>query len=153
MSIISGCFVPKIAPKDEQRQLCKVTTKKLIIDLSKEGTEASVEATVDTMFKIMGECDDPECLLAAPVIVPIALITIPAGSFIVSGSIVVVGNTINWIEQQGRCEESVTRKAVSELIDSTTKIGGKVINRGEQLVQWFQEKINKSAKDDMNNSM
>jgi hypothetical protein len=32
-------------------------------------------------------------------------IVVPAGSFILSGSVVLVGNTLHWLEYKGRCED------------------------------------------------
>lgn len=43
------------------------------------------------------------CLLTFGVIVP-------AGTFIVSGSIVLVNNTLHWLEYQGRCDKGLVRK-------------------------------------------
>jgi hypothetical protein len=37
---------------------------------------------------------------------------IPAGSLIVSGTIVFTGNTIRWLEYQGKCEEGVVNKSL-----------------------------------------
>lgn len=37
-------------------------------------------------------------------------IAVPAGSFVVSGSIVLIGNTLHWLEYQGRCNNDVTSK-------------------------------------------
>ena len=33
-------------------------------------------------------------------------IVVPVGTFVVSGSLVVVGNTLHWLEYQGRCKKS-----------------------------------------------
>ena len=43
-----------------------------------------------------------ECLLVA--------LGVASTSYIVSGSIVVVGNTVHWIEKQGRCEDRFMRE-------------------------------------------
>lgn len=40
-------------------------------------------------------------------------IVLPAGSFVVSGSIVLSNNIVSWIEYQGRCDESTLNRAVS----------------------------------------
>lgn len=32
-------------------------------------------------------------------------IVVPAGSFILSGSVVLVGNTLHWLEYKGRCKD------------------------------------------------
>lgn len=52
--------------------------------------------------------DALECLAAWGII-------IPTGSFVVSGSIYVIGNTVHWLEYQGVCSDSELRKAFSKL--------------------------------------
>jgi len=46
-------------------------------------------------------CSNRECLAV--------ILGVTAASMIVSGSIVVVGNTVYWLEKQGRCVESKLR--------------------------------------------
>lgn len=56
------------------------------------------------------QCSDEACLavfLAAVVIVP-------ASTFIVSGSIVLVGNSIHWLERQGTCDDSYLKQKIRE---------------------------------------
>jgi hypothetical protein len=50
--------------------------------------------------------DAAYCLLAVGLV-------IPAGSFVVSGSIVIVGNTLHWLEYQGRCEDSFLQQQLA----------------------------------------
>ncbi|GGB79653.1 hypothetical protein GCM10011352_01630 [Marinobacterium zhoushanense] len=45
-------------------------------------------------------------------------IVIPAGSFVVSGSIVVSNNIISWFEYQGICEESNLNRTLTIFTDS-----------------------------------
>jgi hypothetical protein len=56
-------------------------------------------------------CNDEACLatyLAAVVVVPVS-------SFIVSGSIVLAGNSIHWLERQGKCDVSYIKQKIREL--------------------------------------
>jgi len=71
----------------------------------------------------------------------LAPIAVTAGSLIVSGSIVVAGNTVHWIEKQGKCDDSATNKAISNLVDATKMYGGHVIKTGGQLIDWFEEQM------------
>lgn len=47
-----------------------------------------------------------------------AYLAIGAGSALVSGSIVLTGNTIHWLEYQGRCSDSYLRVTKHQLFDS-----------------------------------
>jgi len=135
---LEGCFVPKVAPKDIQEQRCELKTKKLTLDVDFNGDD--LENVGKATFEIMSRCDRAECALA-PVIVPVAIAAVPVASIIVSGSIVIVGNTVHWLEQQGRCDESVTRRSANFLIDSTRDIGGVVVTSGEEVTQWFKKTL------------
>lgn len=126
---LAGCFVPKTVTDNDLQ--CKLTTKKLTLEFSDEGSQATIEA----MLHMLRGCDEPECLYA----VPIGLVAVPVTSFTVSGSIVVVGNTIHWIEQQGKCENSVTKRAIRKLINATKSLGGKVIHSGKELSLWLKQ--------------
>lgn len=128
----SCIFVPKKVP-DQENQECLLVTKSLTIDYYTNSD--MIDEAVDEMVNAIAlDCHEPECLiLLAP------LITITAGSFIVSGSIVVVGNTINWIEEQGRCDDSVTRQTITSLITSTKELGGHVVDTGNELIEWFKQ--------------
>ena len=130
---ITGClFLPKTVP-DEKDQECLLVTKSLTIDYY--ASSDMIDEGVDEMLNaITSDCREPECLI---LFVP--LITISAGSFVVSGSIVVVGNTIHWIEEQGRCNDSATRRTLNGLINSTKELGGHVVNTGNDLIEWFRK--------------
>lgn len=81
-------------------------------------------------------CDEPECLLVyAPII------TISAGSAIVSGSIVVIGNGLHWLEQQGSCEDGVLRNAVLSIRTSAIDAGGWMVESGRDLINWFDRML------------
>jgi hypothetical protein len=47
------------------------------------------------------------CLVAMGVIIPI-------GSFVASGSIVLVGNTLHWLEYHGACDEGLLWSYIEE---------------------------------------
>ena len=42
-------------------------------------------------------------------------VVIPAGSFVVSGSIVLSSNTLRWLEYQGHCDDGVIQKALQKI--------------------------------------
>ena len=141
--LIQSCIViPKTVPEEDQE--CLLVTKSMTIDYYT--SPDMIDEAVDEMVNaITSDCHEPECLLLlAP------LITISVGSFIVSGSIVVVGNTIHWIEEQGRCDDSVTRQALTGLKSSAKKLGGTVIKSCSELVEWFKRQAFHSEQFDEN---
>ena len=97
-------------------------------------SEALIDEAVDEMVSaIASDCHEPECLL---VMAPIVAISV--GSLVVSGSIVVTGNTIHWLEKQGRCQGSLTQQTLEGLIQAGKSMGGTVIRTGTELIDWFR---------------
>ncbi|MBE9562528.1 MAG: hypothetical protein IMF12_06670, partial [Proteobacteria bacterium] len=72
---------------------------------------------------------------------PLGLLAISVTSIIVSGSIVVVGNTVHWIEKQGMCRDSTIHTVVTKLINSIQAIGGKAIKSANELSTWFKRNL------------
>lgn len=133
---LSSCILPKFSTEEEPP--CQLWTRKLEISVSSgEG-----RVIVDAMVSALSHCDTPECLM----IVPLAILAIPVSSFIVSGSIVVAGNTVHWIEEQGRCPQSLTQQALRQTANSTKEAGGKVIESGKELIHWFEQQFGSTAK-------
>lgn len=54
------------------------------------------------LLDVPGTCNDPKCLAAA--------LVVGGTSFIVSGSIVLVGNTVYWLEREYNCDVKVDGK-------------------------------------------
>jgi len=133
---VTGCvYVPK-TDTDEDDEKCQLKTRSLTLDVYNLTPEYT--AAADDMHQlIQGNCTEAECLL----IVLLTPIAISAGSFIVSGSIIVAGNTVHWIEKQGKCDDSATNKAISSLVDATKIYGGQVIETGRQLIEWLEEQL------------
>ena len=46
---------------------------------------------------------------------------VPAGTFVVSGSIVLIGNTLHWLEYQGRCDDGVIQQGLALFRESIDK--------------------------------
>ncbi len=87
MLLLSGCYIVKprtiVAYDDE----CEIGFRKMILTVEQVGT-------------LPGYCNGSGCGEA----VVLGLIATSA-SAVVSGSIVLVGNTIFWMEKRGRCDE------------------------------------------------
>jgi|GEM_PF-2971455 len=91
-TLISGCaFVPELAEDQAYFEDCKTRTKSLSL-AAKKLDKASC-----------GNNDIRTCLFLKGVF-------IPASSLIVSGSLVLAGNTLHWLEYHGSCENGVVMK-------------------------------------------
>lgn len=94
LTLVSSCsFVPKASENQEYFAECPMLTKQLTLSVTElEG----------------GVCDDDDdleaCLLTLGVVVPV-------GTLVLSGSIVVAGNTLHWLEYEATCENG-DRKSV-----------------------------------------
>ncbi|MBF0349598.1 MAG: hypothetical protein HQM11_01115 [SAR324 cluster bacterium] len=119
-------------------QKCRLVTRKMTLDLAdRTNSDLAVRASGEAMTRSMSQCDKPECML----IIPLSMLAIPIGSLIVSGSIVAVGNTVHWIEQQGRCDESEVQTALQTLADSLRSLGGIILDTGQNFMRWFEAQI------------
>lgn len=89
ISVIStSCvYAPKFANRQIPKEKCDLVTKKLTLKLTEANVNCGV--TPDRIFN---------CLVGAGLIVPI--------SGVVSGSIVVIGNTIHWAEKELSCPKN-----------------------------------------------
>ena len=93
---IYGCtFLPSVSEQQSYASECEMVTRELTL--------------ASEFFDLHGGCGTdakaPACYLAVA-------IGVPAVSFVVSGSIVLAGNTIHWLEYQGRCEDSYLSKSI-----------------------------------------
>ncbi|HIE00787.1 MAG TPA: hypothetical protein EYP59_10955 [Thiotrichaceae bacterium] len=123
--LISGCFAPALVA---DRSGCQLLSQKLELVHFEEGTQVLMHISAS-------DCDNAECLL----FILIGLPVISATSFIVSGSIVVIGNTLHWIEKQGKCQESSTQRSIDRMINSMKALGGKAIQSSTELMNWFKQ--------------
>lgn len=90
--LMTACaFVPTVKSPDATQSACSFYTPEWTL---------GVKPIDERNFCRGARGDDAGlCLLTVGVI-------IPAGSLLVSGSIVLIGNTIHWLEYQGTCEEA-----------------------------------------------
>ena len=86
--LISCAFVPKESRDQEYREMCIMQTKRLTLsaeEINGKLCDSGIDASA--------------CLMVWGVIVPV-------GSFVVSGSVVLIGNILHWLEYQGTCEKA-----------------------------------------------
>lgn len=93
--LVSSCvFLPTTAERQKYYDKCKMATKKL-----------TLEPHIDRDYSICHGRDVKKeplmCLLLSGVVA--------SASLVVSGSIVLVGNTIHWVEYQSGCEPKNTK--------------------------------------------
>jgi len=102
---LSACvFVPVIDESDAGSATCKTFTKSMSLD------------AVQMQGNVSGRCQNEGCvaILASAVVVS-------AGSAIISGSIVLTGNTIHWLEYQGTCSDGYLNRTKQLFLDSLGK--------------------------------
>lgn len=124
--IVTGCAVPKVV-NNERDQQCNLVTREITIDFSDAGSQSAAQA----IGNATGQCNQPACL----VVIPLAALSIVVTSVVVSGSIAIAGNTLYWIEQQGKCDNSATKTAIQHLVEA----GGMLVSTGEELIEWFSQ--------------
>ena len=92
---IQGCtFLPEVQDKNPEYERCNLVTKKMnLLMLGKlfNGCEGG------------GEGAAAYCLASA---------LYSSTTAVVSGSIVLVGNTIHWLEKQGKCDDGIVKTAI-----------------------------------------
>lgn len=89
-ALLQGClYLPRATSAYDE--VCKVESKQMVLEASQVAS--------------LGHCVQERCvvLLAAAGVVT-------AVSAVVSGSIMVTGNIVYWLEKQGRCDRSSARE-------------------------------------------
>jgi hypothetical protein len=87
-TLVASCvFVANESQNQYRNDDCHVSSKKLTLSTTEFGVGVSCHGSSEILAA---------CLVAYGVIVPV-------GSLIVSGSVVMVGNVLNWIEVQKSC--------------------------------------------------
>lgn len=84
---------------DKRYHNCTIITKKLTLD------HTDLHVTPHS-------CKDEECLGQL-----IIIAGVPATTFVVSGSIVVVGNVLHWMEKEGTCEDGFVRTSLTGFLE------------------------------------
>lgn len=108
--LLSGCtVVPKVTQEDPDYERCHLLTKKRTLDVINEGFD---------LCSGSGDAAAEMCMVS---------FLYSTMSAIVSGSIVVVGNTIHWLEKQGKCEDGILYELVQQHNESLLSKNGKLI--------------------------
>lgn len=78
---LSACIAVPVVDNESDSASCKTLTRSMSLKTVQVGAN----------------CHDEYCLAA--------VLTISAGSVLISGSIVLTGNTVHWLEYQGTCSD------------------------------------------------
>lgn len=81
------------------------------------------------MGSINASCNSPECVVSIGVFAA-AWTGVTA---VVSGSIVLIGNTVHWLEQQGPCDKDELNRQVVDVNTPLIKQGGKKVLIKEEI--------------------
>ena len=117
MLILQGCVVlPKTVEDDSN---CGLYTKQMTLEMK-----------VISDLSYMSGCHDEICLLLL-----LAPVTVSA---VVSGSIVLTGNTIHWIEKEGRCDEDFIAENVTKTSEEIADLGGYVTDNSDEMIELIE---------------
>ena len=116
LNLAACLFVPET--KTIKNDDCQLVTKKWSLEFKK----------TDISGRVDGE-------------ILVAIGAVAVGSLVVSGSVVVVGNSIHWLEQQGFCDDSITQKTVNGFVSGLKSSGGYVVSTSEELLDWLNSPL------------
>ena len=130
--IIGSCLV---IPKTEYSSVsnCELITKSWTVEFHGIGSNNECYGCDDFVRGVI-ECGSEveECVAI--------LTTVSLGWTVIAGSIVVVGNTVHWLEKQGNCEDSLVKSSINKLYSYTLDLGGLVINSSSDFINYLSEK-------------
>lgn len=108
-SLLQACVAyPKQIPDDDNRH-CKLSTKKYALAVNSDGLKVTISN------------GDP---LGVAVFGSIVFGT----TTLVSGSMVIMGNTLHYMEAQSKCEDSFLNAQVLKHVESLLEMGGELID-------------------------
>ncbi len=119
---VSCAVVPVTRPHSAHDSACGLSTHKWDLDLVQVGSYSA-------------SCNSPECVLA----VGLGVVAMVGVTAIVSGSIVLVGNAVHWVEQQGSCDTKEREHMVSDINAPLIQQGGKPIRTKQALEKELEE--------------
>lgn len=119
---VSCAVVPVVKPHTPEDIECGLSTHEYDLKMVKMGS-------------VSASCNSPECVLS----IGLFAAAWTGVTAIVSGSIVMVGNTVHWLEQQGPCESDKLEQQVNNVNAPLIQQGGKPILTKEELEQELED--------------
>ncbi len=115
---LSACiYVPVVDENKESASSCETFTKHMSMqNLRDLGAGDAQGRPSDIPINIGGGCN-AECAAA----IMAAVVVVSAGSAIISGSIVLTGNTVHWLEYQGTCSDGYLSSAKRSFLHAIGK--------------------------------
>ena len=114
-SLLQACVAyPKTTP-DKDNNPCELATKKLRL------------ATEKDAYKVAAKIDPISAIASAGLLYGVTVV--------ISGSVVLVGNTVHFLEKQGQCDDSFLNTQLLDHIKPLLEQGGTVIEPAASPVQ------------------
>ena len=125
-----------VLPKAENvsNEKCELVTKSWTLEVHDLGKHSNCDANCGEFVRGIVDCSTSEDCIKMIVVVSV-------GWTVVATSVVGVGNTVHWIEKQGRCEENTVRNSINRLYATTVDVGGFVLETGNDFVDLFKQNI------------
>ena len=128
------CCSCLVLPKTETTSVrnCELVTKSWTLELHEIGLNNECHGCGDFIRGVL-ECRGKveECVTM------VAMVSV--GWTVIVGSVVVVGNTIHWLEKQGSCDDSLVKRSINKLYSSTVELGGLVVNSSSDLILYLSK--------------
>lgn len=106
----AGCtFMPTTDHHQPYAKNCDMITKRLTLDEPRSATAFSCRKGIHGGNR--GGADFLGCLVFAGIIEP-------AGSLVISGSIVLINNSLHWLEYQGSCDKNKIDESVEDYLST-----------------------------------
>lgn len=110
-------YVPVVDDSNEPASACQTITRHMSLqNLSEMESRDTQGRSNGIPINIGGSCT-PECAAA----ILAAVIVVSAGSAIISGSIVLTGNTVHWLEYQGTCSDGYLNSTKQLFLETVNK--------------------------------
>jgi hypothetical protein len=107
LTLLQACVAyPKFTP-DRDNKRCELVTKKLRL------------ATEKDAYKVTAKIDPISAIISAGLLYGVTVV--------VSGSVVLVGNTVHFLEKQGQCDDSFLNTQLLDHLKPLLEQGGTVI--------------------------
>ena len=120
--VVACAVVPVKKPHSQRDVACGLSTHEWDLKMVQAGSYSA-------------NCNSPECVVSVGLVAAAAT----GITAIVSGSIVLVGNMIHWVEQQGDCDIDKLDNVVNEINKPLLDQGGKPIKTIDELEHEYKE--------------
>lgn len=117
LSLCACVYVPVVDESKASATDCETVTKHMSMqNLFETGARDTHGRSNDIPINIGGGCNS-ECAAA----ILAAVVVVSAGSAIISGSIVLTGNTVHWLEYQGTCSDGYLNSTKRLFLETVNK--------------------------------